>query len=242
MKNTIFPLLFSLLFLISCCGDGNSVPAIKFGGLNGNVSMTKDSQYEAVEKFGEPVPTNLFSVSITEYDNEGHQVKSCIYDKEGDYVFRTENVFEDGLVVSESQELYFNKGKDIRTVVERKKNYIKWQGHTYDGSESILEYFYKGLHLTIKDGDVVTVEMDYDKAGHVLEQKNYLDGKVSFRILREFDNNGNMSKMIQYSGNDEPQTTLYQYKDFDKKGNWTSQYIYEDGKLAGIIIREITYR
>lgn len=242
MRNRII-LLFTLLGFV-CCGNNDiPVPEIMFGGLNGNVSLTKDSDYNAVEKFGEPVPTDLHSVFVTEYDKDGHEIKFCQYDEDGDFILRIENVFEEGLVVSESHELSFCEGKYSRTVVERKKNYIKWQEHTFDGSESFSECFYNGLHLTTKDDTgLVSQQTDYDKAGRELESRDYRDGMLSARTLREYDNKGNMTKMVQYQGNDEPKTTTYQYKDYDKKGNWTTKYIYDNGKLEGIIKREITYR
>ncbi|MBQ4388498.1 MAG: hypothetical protein II824_00805 [Bacteroidales bacterium] len=242
MRHRVLSLLF-LLVLSACAGNMVSAPELKYGGLNGDVSMTKETCYRAVEKFGEPVPTDLSEVIITEFDVDGHQIKYCQYDEDGDFIFKAENTFEKGLVVSESHELFFKEGKYTRSVVERKKNYIKWQEHEIDGEESFTEFFYNGLHLTIKDEEgEVTTEMDYDKTGHVVEQTNYKDGKVTFRILREFDKKGNMIKMVQYRDGVNSETITYRYTEFDKKGNWTTQIVNKEGKLESIVKREITYR
>lgn len=103
-----------VLAITACSNNSISIPTLKFGGLRGNVSMTKESKFDAVEKFGEFFPDDLDEVIIVEYDNDVNQVKYGVNDAEGDYIFKLEQIYDDGLLVSEIQKYW---SKTVRNVV-----------------------------------------------------------------------------------------------------------------------------
>lgn len=242
MKNkALLPLL--LLALTSCGGNGVSIPQLKFGGLNGNVSMTKESKFDVVEKFGEVIPDDLNEVIITEYDKDGNQIKYGLYDEDGDFIIKLEDTYENNLLVSEvTYQKYGNKKINSR-VVERKKNYIKWLNNEGMDDEYSVELIYDGLSYKGVDKDgKTTLEVQCDKKGRMIDQKSYSNGEIVFRISREFDKDGNLIKTTQYQANGDPSVETFTYPEFDKKGNWITQYTLEDGEVVGITKREITYR
>lgn len=234
-------ILVPVLALIACSNNSISIPALKYGGLQGNVSKTKESKFDAVEKFGEVVPDDLNEVIIVEYDNDGNQVKYGVYDDEGNYVYKFEEIYENGLLVSET--FYRNGEKTVNTIVERKKNYIKWFSNSGKEDESSVEILYSGLTYKAVDKDGNTVrEVECDKKGRIIEDKMYSNGKIIYRLLLDFDKDGNLITKTEYQSSEEPTIMKYTYPEFDKNGNWVTQYTWEDGEVVEITKREISYR
>ena len=206
--------------------------------------MTKESKFDATEKFGEIIPDDLNEVIIVEYDKDGNQVKYGVYDEEGNYIYKHEQLYEKDLFVSETfYHKYVNK-KTVHRVVERKKNYIKLLNNEGEEGESSIERFYNGLSYkeVDKEGNTIS-EVKCDKNGRLIEQKFYSDGRIIYHILYNFDKDGNLiSSSTDYQLSEEPTTIKYTYPKFDKKGNWVTQYIWKEGEIVGITKRDISYR
>lgn len=166
------------LAITACSNNSISIPTLKFGGLRGNVSMTKESKFDAVEKFGEFFPDDLDEVIIVEYDNDVNQVKYGVNDAEGDYIFKLEQIYDDGLLVSEIQKYWSKTVRNV--VVDRKKNYIKLLRNEGSEDESSSELFYNGLSYkeVDKEGNIVT-EMECDKGDGLLNRNHILTDKLS---------------------------------------------------------------
>ena len=229
-----------LLFVATACSNNRiSTPELKFDGLKGNVSGCKDYSYDAEERFGEIVPGDLDGVVIYEYDNDGHQIKLGIYDDDGEYIFKQEKVFEKALVVSSTTMTRVNDKKTKKTVVERKKNYIKWRAD----DETTMETFYDKNSCLTKDenGDIIE-EYVFDNKGRPLEEKAYYKGELSYRRQNEYDKNGLLIRSKTYYSSNNTEVLTYKYPEFDKKGNWIVQYVYEDGEIEYIVKRDIIYR
>lgn len=111
--------------------------------------------------------------------------------------------------------------------------------------ESSSELFYNGLSYkeVDKEGNIVT-EVECDKRRRIIEQKSYSDGQIIYRILRNFDKDGNLIvATTEYQSSEEPTiVTKFTYPEFDKKGNWLTQYAWEDGEVVGITKRDISYK
>jgi len=240
-SKALLPLL--LLALTACDDNGISIPRLEFGGLNGNVSKTKESKYDAVEKFGEIVPDDLEEVTITEYDEDGNQTKYALYDEDGDRIYKIESAYEKNQIVSEVVYLKYENQKIISRVVDRKKNYIKWLSNEGMDDESTLELIFEGLTYKGVNLDGETVfEMQYDKTGRMIDRKSYSKGEVISRTSQEFDKDGNLVKVTEYYSSDTPSVVTFSYPEFDKKDNWITRYTWEDGEVVSVTKREITYR
>ena len=228
-----------LLFVATACSNnGTSIPELKFEGLKGNVCGFKEYRYDAVERFGEIVPGYLDGVTIYEFDNDGHLIKLGIYDDDGDCLFKRENIYENGLFVSS----IMTNGNDKKTeniVVERKKNYIKWRTDYECTTET---YYDKNSCLTKDENGDIVEESVFDNKGRLIELKKYYDGEIIFRTQREYNKQGLLVKLISYYSSNNSEVLTYKYQEFDKKGNWIVQYVYEDGEIEYIVKRDITYR
>ena len=235
--------LFLLFAITACNNSGTSVPTLKFSGLRGNISIYKEYQYYAKEKFGEIVSDGLAQVMIREFDKDGRLLKHGVYDEDGDYIIKVEEIYENGLLSSEVLYQSNNKEKMVSRVAERRKDYIKWLVNEGTDDETIAENFYDGLYYKALDNDgIISFEMFFDKAGRAIEQKNYSEGKLVDHYLQEYDNNGDLIKTISHADDDSPSVTTYTYPEYDKKGNWITQYTWEDGEVLFITKREISYR
>lgn len=67
-------ILVFVLAITACSNNSISIPTLKFGGLRGNVSMTKESKFDAVEKFGEFFPDDKKVNWLTQYAWEDGEV------------------------------------------------------------------------------------------------------------------------------------------------------------------------
>lgn len=242
---TTLPLLSILLFAITACNNnGTSIPQLKFDGMKGNVSMVKESEFGAIEKFGEIAPDYLYLVKIYEYDRNGNQTKIAEYHDDGDWKYKYERTYEDGIVVSSVFYLNGSKSKKREDrVIAREKNHIKYLCDIGTDEEHTEDDFFDGLYVknVDKDGNLKG-EYFYDNKGRLVEHKNYHDRKLNFRLLREFDKDNNVIKESVYYSCGEPDITTYSYPEYDKKGNWTTRYKWNDGEVEYITKREITYR
>lgn len=243
MKAQSFSLAL-LLFTISCSNNGMSVNELKFGGLKGNVSSYKEFVYDAEEKFGEVVPDDLEGVTIYEYDKDGHQIKFGIYDEDGDVIYKYEDTFEKGVLVSRTAMQRYGDKRTESRIVERNKNYLKWCHEYGTANEYTTEVFYEKNFLCEKENGEKMLEIVYDKEGREIDRKRYLDGELSSRIKNEYNDAGLLVKSIQYGtwNLDKGDVLTYKYVEFDKKGNWVTSHVYENGELEAIQKREIIYR
>lgn len=243
---TTFLLLSILLFAITACNNNEtSVPQLKFGGMKGNVSMVKESEYDAIEKFGEIVPNVLRFITIYEFDKNGNEINTADYSDDGECLYKKETSYENGQLSSITYyDNFFMQSKITENrVIAREKNHIKWLCGVGTDEEYTIDVFYKGLYSKAQDKDgILAEECFYDKNGNRIEQKLYnIEGELVSRCLCEFDKDNNLIKRTYYS-NEESNVTTHSYPEYDKKGNWITQYTWIDGKVTNVIKREITYR
>ena len=242
MKRLLNYLLCVALF-VSCNSNESSIPQVKFGGLNGNVLKLKETHYTVTQKFGEMLPDEITQISINEFDKDGNSVQLGFYKEDGSFYYKIKTEWKDGKAITETHYSDNNEEPTITlSVAERSKNYVKWTVNPGKEDESFREQFIDGLTVTSKNdkGEIETV-LKYDKKGFVIEQKQ-ITGSMAFRVVSELDDKGNPLKQIMYDEDGESSTRTYTYPDYDKKGNWITQVITEDGTVEEIVKREISYR
>ena len=216
--------LFILALILSSCSGGNS-DLVK-AGLKGNVSSVIEHQYEAVHKddgweTGKP---GMYGHRIIQYDTDGNYVKSLALTHAGDTIGYTKVRWEDGEKVEESFHSLVD-GRTTRTLMERvseeQVNFEVWEGENlhYEGAS----YFdSKGRVLSqvrVVNEREVTNRFEYDKNLMVKSYQEELSGEITV-------------------------TQLYEYTEFDEKGNWTKRLIYltEDRIVPEVITtREYQY-
>lgn len=239
-------LFFGLVLSITACGgnkDESPIPILRFGGMKGNVSKVKESTFDAVEKFGDVYPEELIGVIVQKFDSDGFNISYADYDRHGDCRYKAESTFENGRCVkTKYYERYSDEDREANFVEQKDDHYV-WS-ITEDGRTVNMYYYYEGLREIAKDEDgQIVYELTFDAYGHIIDQKNYADGKIAFRQIDEYDSDGLLTKTTEYYGEGiDPRVRTYMYTEFDKHGNWTTQIVYKDDKPYQVVQAEITYR
>lgn len=247
-------ILLIVLILFSC-DRGNKYPELK-----GNIESIKSTEYNADEKFGEPVRGDLESVTISDFDNKGWIVKETTYDEDGDkstereYQYKNNNLIsfkmkgkysethQDLVRENKHEEVYLVKEVDFGrpwaesrdTVTTVDTVYIELDRNGYQAKQTRKN----------NDGTQSISHFIHDKKGKLLEHKWLRDG-VNIRQWEklEYDKNGLLVKTntLYIYGDTRNDSTLYSYK-LDNRSNWVERIDRENGKVSKIIEREIKYR
>lgn len=197
--------------------------------------ITTTVKFDAKGKVSETFLTNarikMFGRTVYSYDAQNRIVKKTSYNPDGSAV--SENVFSYGS----------NGGLESKITQNAvTKKVISKTEYKYESPESYLQFydgkFARRIKLT-KDDKCRIVESNLYKADKSLENK----------ITTSFDGKNNVIESIVFSPNgNQIEKMKYEYN-YDAKGNWTKQNIYEwtfrDGnapyKLTRIKQRTITY-
>ena len=190
MKNII--LLISLACCFYSCTRNNKVKnsLVKFN-LKGKVSSVKESEYIAVEKFGEAQKGSLFGKSTYKYDEKGNEIECNSYDSDGS--LRTKSTYN-----------YDEKGNMIED---------KWNSYDSDSSFTKATYKYdeKGKRIECNsydsDGSLsLKATFNYDEKGNIIEINAYdSDGSLFSKSTYKykFDKTGNWIEKVEIR-NDKP--------------------------------------
>ena len=108
----------------------------------------------------------------------------------------------------------------------------------WDGYEDWSDYDDKGNIIHYKDSKGEEYWRYYDDKGNEIHYKNS-DG---LEYWCEYDDKNNPIKTTEYRSYGDPLVHTFTYPEFDKKGNWITQYVWEDGEVINVVKREITYR
>lgn len=204
INNKLF--ILGLILVITGCSGGDSDLAKT--GLKGDISNITIYHFEAVHKNdnwekGRPLSNGH---RIMQYDAGGAYVKSFALTHEGDTLGYTIVRKENGETVEEVFHSLFN-GRSTRTIMERvderQVNFEVWEGETL---------YFEGASY-------------YDSRGRLVSQVRVVEDR---EVMNHFVyDKGLMVKSFQEELNGEISgTQLYEYTEFDEKGNWTKRLVY----------------
>jgi hypothetical protein len=232
MKSTLtLPVIFLLVSLVSCSGGLNDLDR---GGLKGKVMSTKEFQCKPTYENSAWVAGTDCSQGfrVMEYDEKGFYIQAYSINDMGDTASLSTAKRENGDVV---EEVYYSRVYSTpkhskmmmvsRTVMDRvsgdQVNFEVWQdeqlryeGATYYDSKGKIE-----KQVQVVNNHEVTIHHVYDKNLLVEMYQEESDGSRSA-------------------------TQLYDYSDFDEKGNWTLRLVYngeEKIKPEFVITRTLEY-
>lgn len=223
MNNSLF--IFALILILSSCSGGDS--DLAKSGLSGDISSVTEHTYEAVHKDDgwHPGKPGVYGHRIIQYDAEGNYVKSLALTHTGDTIGYTTVRKENGETV---EEVFHSvrDGRTTRTLMERvdagQVNFEVWEGETlyFEGASYFDSRDRLIRQVRVVDNREVMNHFVYDKGLMVKSFQEELNGEVSG-------------------------TQLYEYTEFDEKGNWTGRLIYPtDDRIVPevIIVRSYQYR
>lgn len=250
MKKILLPIF--LLILFSCSSK-------KYSDLNGNVESLQEKDYEASEKFGEPIKGDLKNVNSYTFNEKGNILKFVIYDSDGDKYLETEYQYKNGkefLLTSTKKKFDYsiNRYKDIeekQELVSDEKSQSIWSVSSIDKGETnvdtiIIKFDDKHnpqTRTTKKhDGTQEINYYAYDKNGRMTESKWLMNGKdIQQWEKYEYKENLIVKKNILYMyGTKKDDSIIFKYKT-DNHSNWIERITYENGEATGITERIIKY-
>lgn len=223
MKKLLLP-LFLLLFLMFSCSSGSN--DLDRSGIKGKVKSVKELQFEATYEndhwvAGKP---KMYGGSIVNYDQDGLYVESIFISSAGDTTGISSCKRKNGEKVEETFRSTYNR-MTSRTLLERvsseQVNFEVWQ------SEQLV---YEGANY-------------FDGKGRILRQVQ-VGGEREVIIYHVYEKNLLVENYREEMTGERSATQLYEYADFDDKGNWTVRLIYvgEDKITPELVItRELTY-
>lgn len=221
MKNVL--VVSALAIFLTSCSGGNS--DLAKSGLKGNISSITEHSYEAVHQDDGWMPgkPGMYGHRMIQYDNLGNYVKSIALTSEGDTIGYTTVRKENGETV---EEVFHSvrDGRSTRTLMERvddgQVNFEVWEGETlyFEGASYFDSRGRLVRQVRVVDDREVMNHFVYDKGLMVKSFQEELTGEVSG-------------------------TQLYEYTEFDDKGNWIRRLIYpSDDRIVPEVITIRTYQ
>ena len=236
-----FCLLIAITFVaVSCNSPLPSVNDLTFSGINGNVSVIKESIYSSADQNGEAVRGKLLMSSLQEFNESGRMTSEVCYDSNGEKTSeQTRTYDEDNLLCGRSEwtsPLFYTTSK----VFQRKRNLAGWMKSNGD----IIAVRTKGhVEKEYYEDKVLLRKTRYNKDFMCVSEciHNPKDGSVTREIRNIYDGRLLMEQTVTIDGEDYIST--YEYRSFDPEGNWT-EAVFSDGEIGEnfICVREYTYR
>ncbi len=222
MKKSIFLIPLSIL-LAACSGDINDLDRLD---LKGPVKSIVEKQFYTTHKTDRWEPGEQVNpvYKLTLYDKDGNYVKLFHIGDNGDTLASGSCRREKGDIVEETFYVAYNR-QTSKTFMER----VSDQQVDFE-MRSNGSLMYEGANY-------------YDSNGRIISQVQVVaDREVVVHFVYE---KGLMVESYQEDQNGERKSTqLFEYTDFDEKGNWTTQLVYlEAEKITPryAVTRELEY-
>ncbi len=227
MKYFLLPLL---VLLFSCSGK---VTDLDRDGLKGNVKLVRETQCHPTYKEDKWVAgKSVEGYSISRYTEKGRLLERFVIDGAGDTTALVVPRYENGDLV---EEVYYSRMyltpkhskllESTRMVMDRvsdkQVNFEEWNGDRMLNQGAIF----------------------YDSQGRVDRRVQVVkDHEVTYYFV--YEKNLLVENFREETSGDRSGTQLYEYNQFDKKGNWTECMVYMDEERIRpnvVISREINY-
>jgi len=223
MRSSHLPLLILLSLMVSCSSGSSDLTS---DGLKGKVKSIKELQFESTYEndhwvAGKP---SLYGGRIVNYSQDGLYVESYSISSEGDTLGVSTCRREDGEMVEENFRSTYDR-RTSRTLLERvsaeQVNFEIWQNE---------QLIYEGANY-------------FNKKGRILRQAQVGNDR-EVTIYHVYEKNMLVENYREEISGERSATQLYEYDEFDDKGNWTLRLIYVgEEKITPemVITRELTY-
>ncbi|MFV0505226.1 MAG: hypothetical protein ACK5L5_00730 [Bacteroidales bacterium] len=221
--------------------------------LNGDVESTRESNYEASEKFGEVIKEDLIEVRDFKFNENGNLTTMIFYDEDGEETYKSTTTYKNGEAISHTTQRsdyleFTSKGvrvfkDDIKTIwVIKKEEEGKLTSDTI--IHTLAEDCKKKTVIEIKDDGTKSVSYyTYDDKERIVEFKWLMNGVdiQQWEINTYKDNLHTQEDRLDPKTGDVKDVITYKYK-LDDKQNWIERIEYENGKATQLTERVINYR
>ena len=259
-KLTLLTILFAGSIVISCFGQKKTDWQIN--GLKGRVKSLTTTEYDATEKFGEPVKGGIKDKTETttkQFDSNGKIIPPkkggntvYKYDTKGNIIEETTYGSDNSTILSKSVFKYDLNGNVIEAVnYNSEGTQTSKEINTYDLKGNLIESKESGnlFNGTINQGQELISKYKYDSYSRIIGYSvNIGDSELASANIKN-DENGDVieSTTETFNGFDAKKTFKYTY---DAKGNWITKVSYSssaymnmkaESKADAIVERVIEY-
>jgi len=228
---SVLPIMLVLALLVSCSGRINDLDR---NGLKGKVKETREFQCDPTYENQQWVASEncVEGYRVVEYDNKGFYKQAFSLSTEGDTTTLSTAKRENGDVVEEAfytrmfmtpkhSKMVLNTLTKMERVSDKQVDFEVWQNEQLRYSGSTF----------------------YDSKGRIDRQIQLVDNQ-EMTIHHFYDKNLLVEIFQEDPGGLHSARQLYDYSEFDTKGNWTLRLVYngdEKIKPEMAITREIEY-
>jgi len=209
--------------------------------LKGRVKSLTITEYNATEKFGEPVKTGIKDKTetiiiqfdtkgmiipptksdniVNKYDTKGNKIEETTYDSDKSSI-ESKSVFKYDAYGNVIEEVNYNSEGEL---TEKKVN-------TYDLKGNLLQCKKSGklFNGTRNQGQPLITKFKYDANSRPIETNVYIGESELASVHSKYDGNGNLIENYTSAVNGRSIKETFRYT-LDSKGNWTSKILYSSG-------------
>lgn len=264
MTNSFKPILLSLFFVVGIVFNsyGQKKTDWQKNNLKGRVKSLTTTEYNATEKFGEPVKTGIKEKSeivILQFDSKGmiinHEKGANTiykYDAKGNKIEETSYDFDNSTIVNKRIFKYNANGNVIEEInYNSTGEQIEKKVNTYDSNGNLLVCKKSGslFNGTRNQGQPLVTKYKYDSYGRPVQVNVGIgDGELGSENYK-YDAKGEVIESTANTFNGINAKKTYKYI-YDASGNWITKITYssstymnirEESKADAITERVIEY-
>ena len=240
------------IFLISC-SKNSPTSDLQQEKWNGKIKTITTSTFFYDSTKAAPHLGKLINKSIREFNVDGNEISYSFINEEDELESVRKNTFNADKIKTESKEtdeegnlLYITAYKydkknnliEISTTEHNTNSVIK-QVNIFDEKNNLISSTgYKGNN----EIDFIAANQ-YDSLNQLTEEKIFLaDSTLDYRAVNSYDEKGRLVKNVGFAkDNTRLWEIKYDYKIYDKEGNWLLKEIYRDNILIKVEQVQIEY-
>jgi hypothetical protein len=239
--------------LLISCGKNTSISDLQQEKWNGKIKTITISTFFYDSTKAAPHLGKLINKSIREFNTEGNEISYTYINEEDEVESIRKSSFNEEKIKTES------KGKD------KEGNLLYTTTYKYDKKHNLIEIsttehitnsVTKQINLFDEKNNLIrsTVYKEnneinfmatnkYDSLNQLTEEKIYLaDSTLDYRAVNNYDDKGRIIKNVGFAkDNSRLWEIKYDYKIYDKEGNWLLKEVYRDNILIKVEQVQIEY-
>lgn len=240
------------IFLISC-GKNSLKSDLQLEKWNGKIKTITTSTFFYDSTKAAPHLGKLINKSIREFNTDGNETSYTFINEEDELESIRKNSFNTENIKTESKETDEEGNLLYTTTYKYDKNNnlieISTTEHTTNSVTKQVNLFDEKNNLISSTGYKGNNEIDfmstnkYDSLNQLTEEKIYLaDSTLDYRAINSYDDKGRLIKNVGFAkDNTRIWEIKYDYKIYDKEGNWLLKDIYRDNRLIKVEQVQIEY-
>ena len=239
--------------LIISCGKNTPISDLQQEKWNGKIKTITTSTFFYDSTKAAPHLGKLINKSIREFNTEGNDISYTYINEEDEVESIRKSSFNEEKIKTES------KGKD------EEGNLLYTTTYKYDKKHNLIEIsttehitnsVTKQINLFDEKNNLISSTVykenneinfmatnKYDSLNQLTEEKIYLaDSTLDYQAVNDYDDKGRLFKNTGFAKDNTRLWELkYDYKIYDKEGNWLLKDIYRDNRLIKVEQVQIEY-